>query len=77
MELFDSSLAEANTILARIDSAADNDRERAMALSCARSASVTTNSALGRPIGMAISPLGTIPETMQLLCYKFAERDTR
>jgi hypothetical protein len=65
MELFDSPGADANTILARIDSAADNDRERTIALSCARSASVTTNSALGRPIGMAISPLGKIPESMK------------
>jgi hypothetical protein len=54
MELFDSPLADAKTVLARIDSAADNDRGRAIALSCARSAFVTTNPALGRPIGTAI-----------------------
>ena len=56
-------VAAASTMRARDTNAAGSERERAIVESCACSASLSTSSAIGRPIGMAVSPITKIPKT--------------
>jgi hypothetical protein len=56
IELLASPSALLRTMRARVLNDAGNDRLRANDLSCARSSSVTTNSAFGLPFFIAISP---------------------
>lgn len=43
--------------VARVTSAAEIERERAIEVSCERSSSLSTSSAFGRPMGMLVSPV--------------------
>jgi hypothetical protein len=45
---------------ARVTSAAEIERERAIEVSCERSSSLNTSSAFGRPMGMLVSPVPSI-----------------
>ena len=54
--------AHASTIRARKLSAAGIERERANDDNCACSASLKINFAFGRPIAIAVSPVGKIPQ---------------
>jgi hypothetical protein len=58
--LFASPAAHAKTICARCVSAAGIERERAIDVSCACSASLNTSSAFGRPIAITVSPVPMI-----------------
>jgi hypothetical protein len=61
ISLFGSPAAAAKTMCTRVTSAAGIERERAIEASCNCSASLTVNSTFGRPIGMLVSLVPSIP----------------
>src|SRR6185437_9664334 len=77
IELLATPSALLKTMRARALNDAGNDRLRANDVSCARSSSVTTNSAFGLPLIIAISPSQRYRRGTHYLCLLFAGQDTR
>src|SRR5450631_2318278 len=76
IELLASPSALRKTMRARAFNDAGSERLRAKDVSCARSSSVTTNSAFGLPLVIAVSPSQRYRRGMHYLCLLFAGQDT-